>query len=135
MSVRRRRRGVLEEKACRQRATLRRRHLDEHLVERLAEEIADARECKLGVRLGRPGRHDSVPARACAPDRLVPDAGLADPRLALEEERVRSLPDQVEKRLDCVDLCPTANERVTRDRGCHQRPAASSVRDRTPSLR
>jgi hypothetical protein len=135
VAIRRRRRRVVEEEGRPQGPLLRRRQITEYVVESVAEEIADAGEGKLGIRFARACRRDAEAVHAAEADRLRPETRLPYSRLALEEQRTRSPSNGTEERVDVLQLGRAADEGAGAGRGRHQRLAASSVRERTPSFR
>jgi hypothetical protein len=73
--------------------------LREHVVECRVEEIAEGRERQVGLRLCRSCREDhGVVSPSGHRQRLVPQRRLADPGLALEDQRSRSFGDPLEAR-------------------------------------
>jgi len=112
---------LVQEERDAQRPPLRRRQLA-HLVPELTEQIAERSEGQLRLRLGRPRRYHPQPAPARKLDSGTPQRRLADPGVALEEQRPRRI--HAHGALDCGQLRVATNDPVhVACPRCHMRAA------------
>ena len=81
--------GLAEEERSLQCSPLGARQLRGNFVEHVAEQIADRRERDPGLDFDRTGSEDPIPEGAGSDRTLVPDGGLADSRLAFEQQDAR----------------------------------------------
>ena len=83
---------LAQEQGGLERPPLDRRQLGEDVVDDAPEEVAQAGVREPGLGLGRPAREDAVAARPRGVDPCEPERRLADPRLAVEEQRAGKQP-------------------------------------------
>ena len=74
------------------------------LVERRAEQVGESRERERRLRLDAPGGEHLTKAILRLLDTGLPEGRLADPRLAVEDERYGSIPHPREECTDGVEL-------------------------------
>ena len=112
-----------------ERAPLQRRQLALRLLERGADEVGDRRVRELRLALRRARLQHAETARIGSPHRLEPERRLADPRLAVEDERGRTFGRAVEEAPGCGELLLAAD-----DRGLHATSRALGRIARRPAV-
>ncbi len=100
----------LEQERDLQRPPLRRRQPGQRHFEDVAEQIREPGETELCLRLARPGGENREAALLGPLDSLSPEPGLADPRLALEEEPAGSSLETREEPVQACELRLPADE-------------------------
>jgi hypothetical protein len=107
---------------------LNRRQLRERLLHHRREQIADGCERDLCLGMGRARRQGAEAALAREPIALLPERGLADPRIALEQQCLPARGHSLQKRLERQQLLAPANHL-----GCHRTlPAGDRAHARLP---
>ena len=96
----------------RERALLHIRKLIAHLVERRSHKIRQRGVGERRLRLCGPCLQDAERVRLCGCDRLHPQGCLADPGLALDDQRRRSPRNTREETSDLTELMLTTNDQV-----------------------
>src|SRR5262249_49351744 len=83
-------------------------------------------KCDLRLRGGRTGRQKAEAALTCEAKPLVPERGLADSRIALEQQRLPAGRQSLQKRLERQQFLPPAD-----DLACHRTPPIAPRRHRS----
>ena len=96
-------------------APLNRHQPRQRRVQHRCEEITDGCERDLCLGIGRARRQKAEAAFTGEAKPLVPERGLADSCIPLEQQRLPTRRYSLEERLECLQLLPPAD-----DLGCHR---------------
>ena len=98
-----------------ERAPLNGRQLRQRLLDHRGEHVADGCERDLRLGVGRTGREDAEAAFPREPVRLLPERGLADPGVTLEQQCLATGRHDAQERIERLQLLAPAD-----DLDCHR---------------